>query len=419
MTDSPSSLPKSSDRINSNETEPLAYAPVSLFLVSLLTLLVAIGPLTTDLYLPSLPALKQSFNTNTSAVQWTLSGYMFSFAFCQLIHGALSDRFGRRPILIIGMLVYIAASVACALALMIEHLILARLMQALGACCGPVLGRAIVRDLYPPERGARILAFLAAVMAIVPGIAPIFGGWFFIEYGWQSNFILLAFFGALILALIWWYMPETNHSLDQTATQPRRMIHNWGILLRHRLYVGFMLVNIGAFTGLFAFVSGSSFVLIEYLAVAPENFGWLFGLIVIGFISGSLTAAILTPRLNQSVQIGSFCTFFGGMLMLGLELASVHTIASVIGPQMLFMFGAGMVLPNAMAGAIGPFPHMAGAASALIGFAQMTGAAIAGAAVGSLLVDTALPMAVCIAIGGCLSLGSVFLVLRPITQEKM
>lgn len=381
----------------------------------LLTMLVGLGPISTDLYLPSLEDLKTVFDTGTSAVQWTLSAFMIGFGVAQLGYGALSDRFGRRPALIGGLVLYLVATVACALALAIDQLIAARLAQAVGACCGPVIGRAVVRDVYTPDRGRRVLAYMGAAMALAPAIGPIIGGYLHDSFGWRAAFVVLALFGAVALIGVMLLLPETNATPDPTATRPGRMLANWAVMVRDRRYIGYVAAIGAVFAGLFSFISGSSFVLIGFLGVPPDRFGYFFAIIVGGYMVGSLVSGRLGRRIGMAGQtlMGAVMVTVAGLVMLGLAVAGVDTVAAVIAPQCLYMAGAGFVLPNAMAGAVGPFPRMAGAASALLGFVQMSGGAAAGAVVGLLLVDSALPMAVAVALGGVGTLAAVLWLIRP------
>lgn len=396
--------------------------PTSLVATILLTMLVGLGPISTDLYLPSLPSLKDALNASTSAVQWTLSAFMIGFGVSQLLYGAISDRFGRRPAILGGLVLYVAATIGCALALSIDQLIAARLAQAIGACCGPVVARAVVRDVYPPDRGARVMAYMGAAMALAPAIGPILGGQLHDLFGWRSNFAVLALFGTVGLVGILLILPETNQHKDPTATSPARILRNWAALIRHRLYIGYVLTIGTVFAGLFSFISGSSFVLIDFLGVEPASFGFYFAVIVGGYIAGSLTSGRLSARLGipALALTGAILTAAAGAAMLGLALLDVRSVAAVIAPQTLYMVGVGMVIPNAMAGAVGPFPRMAGAASALLGFVQMTLGAGAGAVVGELLTSSALPMAAAVALGGMGALASVvFLVLPAMRASRM
>lgn len=371
-----------------------------LILAVLLTGLVAFGPMSTDLYLPSLPALTRIFDTDVAVVQLTLSVFIAGFAVAQLVYGPLSDRFGRRPVLIGGIVLYVLATLLCLAAPSIEALIAGRFLQALGACCGPVVGRAVVRDLYPREQAARVLSYMASAMALAPMVAPIIGGWAFSLWGWRSNFVILALFGLVLLAGVLRLLAETNRHRDPAALRPARMLQTYGLLLRHRLFLGHVLTMALAFSGLFSFISGSSFVLIGALDLSPRLFGFAFGAVVLGYVTGTFVSGRLAGRVGTEalVAAGTLGGVAMALLLAGLAWAGVHTLAAVIAPMSLFFVAVGLVLPNATAAAIAPFPRTAGAASALMGFVQMGTGALAGAMVGWFDDGTPVPMATVILI---------------------
>ena len=379
----------------------------------LLTLAVALGPMSTDFYLPSLPSLVDYFATDVAQVQLTLSVFLTGFAVGQLFYGPLSDRFGRRPVMLAGVAIFTLASVACMLSTSIEMLIAARLAQAIGACAGPVLARAVVRDVYGREGAARMLALIGAAMALAPLIGPIIAGYLTVWFGWQSSFLVLTLYGLVILFGILAALAETNPHLGE-ATSPAQMLRNYRAFLRSRAWLGYVLCNSATYAGLFAFISGSSFVFIEVLGLPPHLFGACFAAAVSGYIAGTMFSARVVMRLgiDRMVLSGAAICALAGLTMAGLAFAGVETVWSVLTPMMLFCVGVGLVMPNSMAGAIGPFPTMAGAASALLGFIQMTFAAAVGIGVGAAFDGTARPMAITIAIMGLGALAAYWLMVR-------
>lgn len=382
--------------------------PESLVLVCLLTALVALGPLSTDMYLPSLPAIAQSFGTSSGQAQLTLSVFMAGFAASQLVYGPLSDRFGRRPLLIGGLILYVFASLICTLATSIEGLIAARFLQALGACAGPVLGRAVVRDVYPRDRAAQVMSYMAMAMALAPAIAPIVGGYLQVLFGWQATFATAALLGVCLLFLVLAQLPETNAYRNPEATRPGRLLANYTALIADPSYRGYVAIQTTVFAGLFSFISGGSFVLIDGLGLSPDRFGLCFTVVVLGFMSGTFASGRLTRRLgvDRMILIGLTLCLAAGLPMAALAFAGHASVAGVVAPVALFLCGAGFVLPNAMAGAIGPFPQMAGSASALMGFTQMGTAALVGAAVGQATDGTPRAMAAALALMGIAGLVS-------------
>jgi len=377
--------------------------PDSLLVAALLTLLVAFGPLSTDLYLPSLPMLTEAFDAPVSQVQLTLSVFLVAFGVSQLIYGSLSDRFGRRPVLIGGIVIYSLASTACFFADSIETLILGRFFQALGACSGVVLARAVVRDVYGRERAAKVIAYMAMAMALAPAVAPIIGGVLTSAFGWRSNFLALLVIGLAALSGVFFLLQETNQHKDPDALRPGRIFRNFLTLLRSSEYRGYVIAVAAAYSGIFSFISGSSFVFISVLGLTPDQYGLCFGAVVIGYMGGSFAAGRLTVRLGieKLVLIGAMFCAVGGSLGLALAAADVLTIASLVLPMIVFLFGCGLVLPNAIAGAVGPFPKMAGAASSLVGFFQMGTAALVGVLVGHSDAISGFPMYLAIFVCGC------------------
>jgi len=351
-----------------------------------LTFLTAVGPLSTDLYLPALPAMTKAFSASVTQVQSTLSVFMIGFAVSQLIAGPLSDRYGRKPIITAGLLLYLTASVICCAAPNIEILIAGRLAQALGACIGPVLGRAIVRDLYTPERSIHVLAAMGLAMAMAPAVAPILGGWLTQTFGWQSSFVAMTVFGALLTATTLATLGETNRFRGQAPIAPLGILRNFGTLTKNRAFRGYGGIMALVFGGLFSFVSGSSFVIIEVLHVAPAHFGYAFVCMVAGLASGSAVVGRLTRILRpaETVGIGVAAMTAATAVMAALAWMRVETLWAVLAPVAVYGMGTGIVLPTCMASSIGPFPRLAGSASSLIGFLQGLFGASSGWIVGAL-----------------------------------
>ncbi|MRG72117.1 Bcr/CflA family efflux MFS transporter [Alphaproteobacteria bacterium HT1-32] len=366
----------------------------SLIVTILLVMLTAMGPVTTDLYLPSLPSLTTDLSTNVATAQLTLSVFMIGFALSQIIYGPLSDRFGRRPVVIIGFSLYTLASIACAFAWNIETLIIARFFQAVGGCSGVVIARAAVRDIYGPRESARVLALLGAAMGLAPAISPVIGGFIHKFYGWTGNFMALTLYGAVTVIMAFLIFAETNRHKDPTALNPRAMARNFAALATARRFVGYSLTNTFIFASLFTFISGSSFVYIDVYDIPPEDFWIYFSACPLGYVLGSLTSARLSRRVGPDslilagVLFGTVTSLIG-MAAMGLGADGPVTITlSVIG----VFVAVGMVMPNSIASAIAPYPKMAGAASSLLGLVQMTVGATAGIIVGITFDGTAWPM---------------------------
>jgi MFS transporter, DHA1 family, multidrug resistance protein len=370
---------------------------------ALLTALVALGPISTDLYLPSLPGLLRHFGADIAEVQLTLSVFLIGLAGGQLVYGPLSDRFGRRPVLLAGLVIYVLASLACVAASGMPALIAARLVQACGACAGPVVCRAVVRDVHGREGAARVLSYMGAAMALAPALGPILGG--FIEgwLGWRANFAVLALYGAVGLGVTLAILPETAPDRDRPIAVGA-LLYGYGALMKARAYLGFVLACALAYGGIFSFISGSSFVFVDILGLKPQTYGLCFATIVLGYMSGTLAGGRLTRRLGieRMVRFGGWIAAAGGLILACVIWTEGASVPGILLPTMVYMVGTGLILPNAMAGAIGPFAGIAGTAAALLGFIQMGLAAGIGVAIGHLADGTARPMAAGIALCGLL-----------------
>ncbi|PHQ69003.1 MAG: Bcr/CflA family drug resistance efflux transporter, partial [Sneathiella sp.] len=263
-------------------------SPKTISFTLFLSAAVALGPLSTDMYLPTFPLLAEVFGASAAEVQLTLSVFTFGIAVCQLIYGPLTDRFGRKPILLVGLLLYAAACYGCLIATTIDELIMFRLIQALGVCAAIVVPRAMVRDLFAREQAAKQLSRMGTIMGLAPAIAPIIGGYLAVFYGWHAVFLFLGTAGLLVAAVVYFLVDESHKARDKNSLHPRHILSNYIALLRHREFMGFAMAGGLCFAGLFAFISGSPLVLIEFFGIAPDHFGYFFGMTVLGFMAGTL-----------------------------------------------------------------------------------------------------------------------------------
>ena len=289
-------------------------------LAVLLTFLVAMGPVSTDLYLPSLPRIAGDLEASEGLAQLTIGLFVAGFGVMMLVCGPFADRFGRRPVLLGGMALYTLASIACALAPDIVSLLTARFVQALGACVGPVVGRAIVRDLYGPRDAGRILGYMSSAMALAPLVGPFIGGWLAVAFGWRANFWALALYGGLLMAALALRLGETLRTPLAGALLPRQLLGNYLLIVRNRTFLGFLLCVSLSFGALFTWISNSAFVVIDHFGVAPERFGWVFGAVVLGYIAGAYSGSRVGMHwgLARATGIGSA---IGAAAGIGLVLA--------------------------------------------------------------------------------------------------
>ncbi len=389
--------------------------PDSIAMTGLLTALVAFGAISNNMYLPSFPAMARLLEVPVSAVLLTLAAFFVGFAAGQLLYGSVADRYGRRPVLLAGLGAYTAASAVCAMAPDIETLIGARFVQGLAAASTQVLARAIVRDIYPPDRAARMLSIMAAVFTLAPALAPVLGGFLQSWFGWRAVFATQTAIGVGVWAVAWWGLGETLRRRDPEALDPARMIHNYRELCASRAFAGYALAFAFIFAGMFAFHSASSFVFIDLYGFGPEMYGVFFMTVASGYFLGSLVSARVTMAIgyHRCVALGNAVAILGAAAMVALAFAGVRGWAAVVAPQFVFMFGTALIMPNAIAGAMAPFPRIAGAASALFGFLQQVTGALMIAAVGWAADGTELPMMAGILAGALLSAAAYFGLARP------
>ncbi|HYD65964.1 multidrug effflux MFS transporter [Azospirillum sp.] len=353
--------------------------------VSLLVAATATGPLALNVFVPSMPALPAAFGTGHATVQLTLSLYLVGVAVGQLAYGPLSDRFGRRPVLLGGMGLYVLASLACALAPSIGLLILGRIAQAMGGCAGMVIGRAVVRDAWERDEATRVLALVIAGMAVAPMVGPVLGGFLDEWAGWRAGFVLLVGFGAVVLLAGLRALPETHR--DRTPFPgPMALLLAYRSLAAKPVYIGNALATSMATASFFAFLSGAPHTMVELLGRTPSEYGLWFVLLSVGYMAGNVAVTRIAHRVDPEslVWTGLAMSVAGPVALLGFLLAGMFTPATLFVPMLLMSFGNGLSFPPAMTMAIGAEPRLAGTASGLLGFLQMGFGAVAAAAVGAM-----------------------------------
>ncbi|MGA1195937.1 MAG: multidrug effflux MFS transporter, partial [Candidatus Latescibacterota bacterium] len=273
----------------STQTHPIEeHVPPKISWIApvLLTCLSGLPPLSIDMFLPSMPAMASQFQSTPGHMQLTVTLFIIALAISQLIFGPLSDRFGRRAVMLTVLILYAMAGFACVFAPSIEILIIGRILQGLAAGCGPAIGRAIVRDIYGKARSAQIMAYMATAIALAPILAPILGGFLQTYWGWQSVFYILGLMGILFFITFFLVVPESNTQIDITALQPRRLLANYTELLSSKQYLGNTFLTTTIFCGILAFIANSSFVIIDTLGVSPKVYGFCFGTMAFGLMVG-------------------------------------------------------------------------------------------------------------------------------------
>lgn len=360
--------------------------------VLVLTLLLGMQPVTTDLYLPALPAITQGFGASMPMAQLTLTALLLAFGVSQLVWGPLSDRFGRKPILLWGMGLFVVAAIGGAFAASMDTLIVWRTLQGVGMGAAVMCARAIVRDLYAPVEGARMMSKgLTGLGVIACASAPI-GGLLSDLFGWRVALLALAVFAAATLAVLVWRFEESLAQRNPQALQPARMLQAWALIARNPTFWAWTLLATGSYAGLFTYLASSSFVLIGVLGLSKTQYGLLMFTMSLSYIVGTFICRRLLVRVGvrRTVALAAIVTITGGTLMGVLGLLGVQSLWSVMLPFYLFMLGHGVHQPCGQSGAVAPFPQAAGAASALAGFLMMLVAFGVGAWLGLALADPAL-----------------------------
>jgi DHA1 family bicyclomycin/chloramphenicol resistance-like MFS transporter len=381
----------------------------------LLGALVAVAPLAMDIYLASMPSMARALAASDEKVQLTLSLYMYAWGAAQIVVGPLADRFGRRPALIAGLSLFVAASIVCAAARNVETLIAARLVQAAAMATVAVVPRAIVRDLHAGERAATMLSLMGMVLGIAPIVAPIIGSHLHVWFGWQANFIFVAAYGALALACVLSVLPETIRSRNVRATHVDVILANYARLVRSRAYVGYLLIAAFSTCALFAFLAGSSFVFVTVIGTGEQGFGLLFGVVMLGNLVGSTIGSRVVARLgiDRMLRYSTSLMLFAGLALAALAWARVAHPLAIVAPMFLFMISFMTTMPQATAGALTPFPEIAGSASSLLSFCQLLLASTAALAVGMSFDGTQRPMATAIAVSALLAFVAFRTLVRP------
>ncbi len=379
-------------------------------LVALIGCCLMLQSVSTDLYLASLPGLAPTFAASVETVQLTLSVWVAAFAMMQLVAGPLSDRHGRYPVLAGGLSLYVAASIACALAPSIGLLIAARAVQAVGCCAVVVVARAVVRDVYTPRAGAKALAQASTLLAIGPIAGPILGSFLEVRFGHRAAFVVLTLLGALLLAAVLAKPIETNRQRNPAALRPRTLAANYAHVLRSPEFLAYTLVGSASYGGLFAFISGSSLVLIRVLGVPTAHFGFAFAFCVCGYLIGTIVCRRLLSRMSvpRALRVGATFALASGLAMAGLAAAGVHHWAALLLPGFGYFLAHGINFPCGQVGSIAPFPRHAGAAAGLFGFSVMAGAALTGVWIGASYNATVYPLALAMAVCTAALFGLVF-----------
>jgi DHA1 family bicyclomycin/chloramphenicol resistance-like MFS transporter len=361
--------------------------------LGLLATISAAGPIALNIYLPALPAVHEAFDAPVPQVQLTLTISLLAFAVGQLLYGPLSDRFGRRPAVLCGVLVFCAGTLLCLTAPNLYWLMAGRAVQALGSSAGLIISRAIVSDLYPREKMVRMIAYLTMVMVVAPTVSPLLGGALVDAFGWRSPFVFMAAAGIVILWVAWRYLPETRKPVERHP-DVAAMLTNAGALLRRPMFAGYVLQGVIIFTVYLVFVSIAPYVMVTGLGRPPTEYGFYFVLIAGGYFLGNFSVTRFAARraTPSLLKIGVGIAATATLVALALAWAGLSHPLWVFVPMGAMAFGQGISLPNVSASVVGLAPESAGLASSLLGFTQQLIGALCVQWMSSYPVDTALPM---------------------------
>ena len=367
----------------------------------ILSALMAFASISTDMYLPALPALSVALHSDPGHVQMTLSGFLVGFSLGQLLWGPIGDRFGRRGPIAIGAVLFVIGSTGCALSATAWQMVAWRVVQAVGACAGPVLARAMVRDLYARERSAQMLSTLMLVMGIAPLLGPILGGQVLAHWSWQGIFWILAGLGTLaLLGLL--ALPETLPAQNRTSQRLSEALIGYVGLASSRKLLCYAAVGGFFYGGIYAYLAGTPFAYIEYYRIPSQAYGLLFGV----NIAGMMTANLLNTRLVMRLGINRMLVLGGAIAALsGIALAMDADfgwggIYGLVVPLFGYVSMLGFIVANSVAGALAAFPHKAGAASAFVGSMHYGTGILTAAMVGWFADGTPFAMGWIIGLGG-------------------
>ena len=384
--------------------------------LAILVAITAVGPMALNIYIPSMPGIQQLFATDYATVQLTLTLYLAATAIAQLFVGPLSDRFGRRPVVLIGMILFTLASIAALAATSISQLILARVLQAIGACTGIALSRAMVRDIHTQDAAASQMAYIMMAMVVAPMLAPALGGYLDVLFGWRASFMVLTAVGLLVILWAWYSLHETHFQL-RPLPGPAGLIGHYVRLLQVPMFVSYAATLAFSSGMFFAFLAGAPYIMVNLMERSPSEYGLFFIVISLGYMSGNFLSGRLSQRLGVERMIALGCGIGVTGAVFLLSFSTVMQPLALFGPMVMITFSNGLTMPNATAAAVGAKPGMFGTASGLVGFIQLAVGALATIAVGLLQDHFAGAMSAVILCSGLVALSS-FLIGRHVQQRS-
>ncbi len=387
----------------------------SVLLGTTLTMLLALHASTIDTLLPAIPDIRSEFAVGAGAGQLSISAFVYAFAAVQLVYGPLSDRFGRRSVLLWSMSLFTLGTVLAFVAASFETLVMSRIIQGIGAGAAPAVARAVVRDIYGPERSGQVLSYIMAAFGIIAVANPIVGGVLTDWFGWRAIFVYMTAYGTAILVLVWWRLAETLPVRQVGGLGFRRLLGNYRVMLTDRRFVTITICTCCIHAAMFGWLSGSVLVFIDSWGATPSLAGTYISISLGGFILGSMVAGRISNRLGSTrlIDTGNLICLSSAAIAVVLAYTGVQSAPFIIAPVIAFMFGVGFVIPPASAAAIAPFPSMAGAASSFLGFSQISASSTVILISGYLYDGTMRPVALVMTVLAGFGLTVFFLGMRP------
>jgi len=362
----------------------------------LILLLVSIGQLAVDVYLPSMPAIVEYYGTTTYTIQMTLTWFLVGFALSQLFYGPLSDSFGRRKIVLVGFVFFILGGVGCIFAQSTKALLYCRFIQGVGAGGGNVLSMAIMRDVYEKKQLAKMTSYLSMAWAIVPMVSPVFGGYIQALWGWKMNFVFLVLIGLIGFLIFYKVLPETKPKEQKRPKSVVSTLKDYQELLINPRLLGNILPVMMLFGIFVAFQNTSAFLLQNKLGLSEVSYGWCLLFVSSGYIIGSYINSLLIERIPERrvINVGLVFVNIFAFSMLLIALWGIFEIWSIIVPVFCILLSTGLVYPNCCTGCLSPFPEKAGTAGALFGCLTFIGGSITSAVVSFLPENTLTELAI-------------------------
>lgn len=363
------------------------------FIVLILGALSTVTPFAIDMYLPAFPQIAADLETTAPKIAFSLSSYLVGMAIGQIFYGPLLDRFGRKPPLYFGLLLFIAASFGCIFSGSVESLIAFRFLQALGGCAAQVAAVTMVRDFFPAEERTKVFSLLVLILGAAPLLAPTVGSFVAANFGWQWVFIVLAVMITLLLAVVFFFLPEGHEADESVSLKLRPILINFAGILREPQFYTYALAGAFAFAGLLVYVAASPIIFMEVFGVGTGTFGGIFALLSIGIIGGSQVNLLLTRWFasERIFQVALVCQCVVSIIFLIGTLTELFGLVATIVLFFAYLLCLGILSPNATALALAPFGKNAGSASALLGFLQIGTGALASSAVGLFGSGSSLP----------------------------